>query len=162
MKRITLPLLFVLSALSPAAFASNMTDCWLGKVTDEKLLHFNCQHNSRINSNGHRVQDVSMHGSKNDLNYSLVLWTDPKSQDLEVEFIRKGVVTRVPAWYDSDNDLRWNVHGYAFSLRYSQDARGTSRSFGSSVPVRQSSRIDLDRPMTTGLRESSTVSEFGL
>ena len=80
MKRITLPLLFVLSALSPAAFASNMTDCWLGKVTDEKLLHFNCQHNSRINSNGHRVQDVSMHGSKNDLNYSLVLWTDPKAK----------------------------------------------------------------------------------
>ena len=134
-----------------------MTDCWLGKTSDKELIHFNCQHTSRVNYHGHRVQDVSMHGPESELNYSLVIWKDPDTDELEVDFIRKGESQRVTAWYDDEDDLRWEVGDYEFALRYSQAAMRTSKSFGPSRPTRESRRIDMDRPMGRDL-----PSEYGL
>ena len=152
----------LLALSTSAAHASNMTDCWLGKKTDDQLGVYDCQHTSRINANGHRVQDVSMRGPKSDLNYSLVIWRDPDTDEMSLDFIMKGESKRVDAWYDDDNDLRWDVGKYAFALRYSDAARSTSNSSGRSSSTRQSPRLDLNRPMSTGLRQSSTRSEYGL
>lgn len=135
------------------------TDCWMGKnEKGAKMQHMSCRHTSRINDNGHKVQDVYLRGPKGNIGFSLVLWEDPKTEEKQLDFILSGKATRVPYWYDDDNDLRWTVHGYEMSLRPDFDNTYPSSSRRSGGR----GQVDLDRIMGDDLRRRGSRSEYGL
>ena len=58
----------LLALAGPAAHAG-MTDCWIGEAgSTADLKHRTCDHTSRVNANGHKVQDIVMYNG--DTSYS--------------------------------------------------------------------------------------------
>ena len=135
------------------------TDCWIGKdYKGAQMQRMSCRHTSRINANGHKVQDIYLRGPKGNMGFSLVLWEHPDTKERQLDFILRGETTRVPYWYDDNDDLRWAVHGYEMSLRpvlTDTDSSSSRQSGGRG-------RVDLDRIMGDDLRRHGSRSEYGL
>ena len=88
-------------ATKPANAAS--TSCWLGN-RGQKLEHFDCYLNRRINYNGHVVWDVSTreHGKL----FTFVLWGKESDTVGLADFIVDGKDVRVRWHEDREGDIR--------------------------------------------------------
>ena len=101
-------------AAAPVEAAS--TSCWYGNH-GERLEHFKCNLNRRINYNGHIVWDIgAQNGGKT---FTFVLWGNESDTTGKVDIIYNGKSTQLRWYKDRDGDLRLvNQNGSQLAIRF--------------------------------------------
>lgn len=99
---------------SPADAAS--TSCWYGNQ-GERLEHFECDVNRRINYNGHVVWDIrSRQGGKL---FTFVLWGNKSDKSGKADYVYNGTSHGLRWYEDRDGDIRLVNHsGSQLAVRF--------------------------------------------